>query len=319
MIGKSTMSVETGLSQARDPVERLGLAAMHDSGSSPVSKFGWQSGPKPTFASAQMATMAPTTQERAAGRRPRRPRIGASGTSAGRSGRSRRRPPGIGSSASSWPRRRPAARWPMTTSSSVAGRPMAAAAAPTRPVHRRSDRPERESAVHRSSSGTSRHRSGPPGFPGRGFHRRRWWARASATIRSRSVRPRPRTTSRSQACSISVMTCDESSAVWPSPGPPSTSTWRNSRRAKRIEARERLVEEEDPGPRPEGERQPDLGLLAARELVRLRGERNPEPLHVRPGEIRVEASSERDREARCARRWSARDRGPAAAERSRSA
>ena len=39
---------------------------------------------------------------------------------------------------------------------------------------------------------------------------------------------------------------------------------------ERIEAGERLVEEQDPGPRPEGEGEPDLGLLAAGQLRRQR-------------------------------------------------
>lgn len=53
----------------------------------------------------------------------------------------------------------------------------------------------------------------------------------SALERSSSVRPPPRTSRRSQACSMSVMTWDDNSAVAPSARTASTRTWRNSRSA----------------------------------------------------------------------------------------
>ena len=66
--------------------------------------------------------------------------------------------------------------------------------------------------------------------------------------------------------------------------------------SQRVEAREGLVEQEDPRSCAQGERQPDLGLLAAGQLGRQRRQRDREPLDVVGGKTRVEPVAEGRRE-----------------------
>ena len=90
---------------------------------------------------------------------------------------------------------------------------------------------------------------------------------ASLIERSSSRPPAAQDEHWSQACSMSVMTCDERSggrAI----GPDRVDEHVEELAAgERIEARQRLVEEEHRRPRPERERQPDLRLLAPGQLV----------------------------------------------------
>jgi hypothetical protein len=65
---------------------------------------------------------------------------------------------------------------------------------------------------------------------------------------------------------------------------------------ERIEARKRLVEQQDPGPRPERERQSHLGLLAARQLAGQGPQGDREAVDVRRGEGGIEPPPERCRE-----------------------
>ena len=124
--------------------------------------------------------------------------------------------PAAATGATSRRRVRAAARWPSTTSSSVAGRP-----GPVPPATRASGSP----------SGSGNRPTTRPASSGPSPSTTRWPARAASIDTSRRQRPPPRTTSRSQACSMSVMTCELRSAVAPDARTASTRTWRNSRRA----------------------------------------------------------------------------------------
>ena len=149
--------------------------------------------------------------------RTRTARIGAAGSSGGSPRRIMRPVPATGTSLGA---RLAAARWPSTTSSSVAARPRSPALR-TR-LSRSPDGPGTSRPASRSRTST-----------------RAWFGRvedrcsaiAPAIERSSSIRPPPRTSSRSQACSMSVMTWDDNSAVAPSARTASTRTCRNSRRA----------------------------------------------------------------------------------------
>ena len=104
----------------------------------------------------------------------------------------------------------------------------------------------------------------------------RWPARAASIERSRRHRPPPRTSSRSQACSMSVMTCELSSAVAPVSWTASTSTWRNSRRASGSSEASGSSSSSTGARVPERDREPHLRLLPAGQLVRARIERDVE-------------------------------------------
>ena len=88
---------------------------------------------------------------------------------------------------------------------------------------------------------------------------------------------------------MSVMTCDDRSAVDAVRPDRVDQDVEELAARQRVEAGQRLVEEEDRRPRPERERQPDLRLLAAGQLVGRRGERDVQVVEAAPGERRVEA------------------------------
>ena len=118
----------------------------------------------------------------------------------------------------------------------ASGPPRGGRARPPRASRDRPPLPSPRTRLRRSPAGPGKTPTTDPSIgtaatPGAGGSTTKCSAMAPAIERSRSVVPAPRTRRRSQACSMSVMTCDERSAVAPFARTASTRTWRNSRRA----------------------------------------------------------------------------------------
>ena len=169
-------------------------------------------------------------------------------------------------------------------------------------------RPQRV-IVWPSGPGKAATRSAPGGAGG-SPSATRCAASAAAIDSSRIFRPPPSTTIRSQACSTSVITCDEQDRRRALGADLVDQDVEELAPRERVEARQRLVEDEDRGVGPERQRQHHLRLLPAGQRPGVLVERDVELVEPALGERSVEAAAQhageldvvRDREPAVQRR-----------------